>query len=709
MMGILMGFGIYGMINVILRLKPEIPLCQYLFRLNHFSVMLPIQAIHRLSLVGKRFPTDGKGRPWLFGVAIQTCYWVMGTLNEVEEVQLDVQLRQFEVESLHGQEKLSIMRRHHWEMTKNMAMGELISAVSMAWKHKYISDDQWEELYWEFFNCCSFVWRHPIHTAAFLYCAPSLIKILLFFYPLLISTFLFLLLIYSLGPQLERMKADRDLQWKRFREAAVNDDNSGSWASQQSCRKFAKARGVNRQVACTADHWADWPKSLKSCHQSILYTEGQFSNNIEKDDLKVDFDTVAEEEVEQKEAFNISSKSIILDKLRDLMERLIAELGGRVELDALNALETITQILIESTGRDYQKQGKNWSFIAMGTTENELSDEGNFPKSDFVGECPLIGRPITDEGRNVERLEHVPSENIDPNKLQRDSAVPGSSVEDSCSVGSIDISRGMEKGNTSLESVQVFLSGPQDGEGSLSPQDKLQTEDGLSGPQQYLLRPCKSFPHDASKGEFRCMDKWWEEGDFFGQKASLSGREKVWKKKLVDKCSEEHREQCKAGKFDEEEAEVSCKLEGQLSSIPARIPEKKNDQRYMNTGKLRSTPSEPITFINRPQFLTSPVMLLDAKGMDLLWEEYNDAPRQEPESPIKGHSTYPDLSGTVDSDAEDGSDSPQVCCLKAMRFSKGRMPLKKPNFTKISKALKKLGLIQHFRGQKQPKGENHNK
>ena len=68
----------------------------------------------------------------------------------------------------------------------------------------------------------------------------------------------------------------------------------------------------------------------------------------------------------------MSSKSVILGKVRELMERLIDELGGRVEIDALNTLESITQVLIESIGKDYEKQVKNCLLSATGEIKNDL-------------------------------------------------------------------------------------------------------------------------------------------------------------------------------------------------------------------------------------------------------------------------------------------------------------------------------------------------
>lgn len=258
-------------------------------------------------------------------------------------------------------------------MTKNPSIVNVVSALTMAWKHRFInvSDDQWEQLHWEFFIGCSFVWKHPVHTAAFLIWAPKLIKILSFFYPLLISTILLLVIIFTIGPQLERMKADGDLQWVRFKEAATissKDDFCGCWAGQQPNGGFEISRGVNRLEENITDDWAGWAESLQGCHQSL----DQFQNSIENNDIKFDLDKVTDEEAEQAGDLDVSSKSVILGKVRELMERLIDELGGRVEIDALNALESITQVLIESTGKDYEKQGKNCLLSATGEIKNDL-------------------------------------------------------------------------------------------------------------------------------------------------------------------------------------------------------------------------------------------------------------------------------------------------------------------------------------------------
>lgn len=687
-------------------------------------------------------------------------------------------------------------------MTKNPFIVNVVSALTMAWKQRFInvSDDQWEQLHWEFFNGCSFVWKHPVHTAAFLIWAPKLIKILSFFYPLLISTILLLLIIFTIGPQLERMKADSDLQWVRFKEAATissEDDFCGCWAGQQLNGGFKISRGVNGLEANITDDWAGWAESLHGCHQSL----DQFQNSIENNDIKFDFDKVTDEEAEQAGELDVSSKSIILGKVRELMERLIDELGGRVEIDALNALESITQVLIESTGKDYEKQGKNYLLSAMGEIENDLSDNepflkkdyvggcefisrsisvdserledvpceqieaakvyqkqgknmgsfameeaqhklldhGKFPKTSYVGDSELMTRPFTARSLNVHSLEHAQEESndgrkqgklyklfisedelshngniqiidnardsefiarsgtaIDNSKGQRQYLVPESLVEDSCNASISSISVAPDKDNTSLHSVGANISRPEDGRRSPLVQDKHQKAEGLSVVQQYELGTGRSPLLGVSKDEFRCMNELRETGHDLGQKAFVIGDGKHWNQTHSNKFSKDQDGHCQSRKLCEKLTEESPICPKELSS-PIRIPEHKNKQHHVIAGKLRSFPSDPMTFVKKPQLVASPVMLLGTQDMDLLWEEYNDVPSQKAESSTKEHAIdfEDDLSEMVDSDAE----TSPVCCLQALKF-KGKMPLKKPNLKKISKALKKLGLLQHFRGRK---------
>jgi hypothetical protein len=818
-------------------------------------------------------------------------------------------------------------------MKKNNFIVNVVSALTMAWKKRYIniSDDQWEQLHWEFFNGCFFVWKHPVHTAAFLIWAPRLIKILSFFYPLLISTILLLLIIFTIGPQLERMKADSDSQWVRFKEAAAiscEDDFCGSWAGQQPYGGFTLSRGVNRPEEKSTDDWAGWEESLQGCHQSI----DQFQNRIEKNGIKFDYDKVTDEEAEQAGQLGVSSKSIILDKVRELMERLIDELGGRVEIDALNALESITQVLIESTGKDYEKQGKNCLLSTMSETENDLSDNEAFLKMDYFGDCEFISRsvsvssdnlehvpcdrleaakadqkqgknvgsiavgeahhklldhwefpktgyagdsefitrPITAGSLNVQTLEHAQKDSNDGRKQgklyklfisedelshngniqiidnARDSEsiatsgtgiktskeqghhpVPEFLVEDSCSASISSISPAPEKGNTSLHSVGAYISRPEEGRRNLPVQDKHQKVERLSVVQQYELRThrsllpgvskdefscinklreagddfgkkdsvigdgkhqnqthsnkfskeqhehrqsrklCEELPvpeslveyscsesissisltpekgntsvHSVgvnisrpkegrrsplvqdkhqkeelsvvqqyelrarrsllpgvSKDEFRCINELREAGDVFGKKESVIGDGKYQNQTHSNKFSKDQHGHCQCRKLCEKLTEDSLKYSREFSS-PIRIPDHNNKQHYVTAGKLRSIPSDPITYVKKPQLVASPVMLLGTQDMDLLWEEYNDVTSQDPESASKAHVVdfNDDLSEMIDSDTEV---SP-VCCLQALKF-KGKMPLKKPNLKKISKALKKLGIMQHFRGRK---------
>jgi hypothetical protein len=84
-------------------------------------------------------------------------------------------------------------------MKKNHFIVNVVLALTMAWKKRYIND-QWEQLHWEFFNGCFFVWKHPVHTTGFLIWAPRLIKILSFFYPLLISIIICALFLLPIDP-----------------------------------------------------------------------------------------------------------------------------------------------------------------------------------------------------------------------------------------------------------------------------------------------------------------------------------------------------------------------------------------------------------------------------------------------------------------------------------------------------------------------------
>lgn len=699
---------------------------------------------------------------------------------------------------LHGERESKGVSRIHWEMKNLPFIVNVVSVLTMAWKQRYIniSDNRWEQLHWEFFNVCAFVWKHPIHTAAILICAPRLIKILSFFYPLLISTILLLLIIFTIGPQLERMKADSDLQWVRFKEAATvscEDDLGGSWAGQQPYAGLKISREVNGQEAKSIDDWAGCAESLRGCNQSI----DQFQNSMEKNDIKFDYDKVPDDEAEQEGQLGVSSKSIILDKVRELMERLIDELGGRVEIDALNALESISQVLIESTGKDYEKQGKNSLISAMGETENELFLKNNnvgdsefiggslsvntedlehvlfdhievakadrkegknvgsfameeaqhkllrhreFPKTDNVGDSEFRTRPVTAGSLlTAETREHAQKDANDVRKQGKlyklfisedelshngnitsstDNArdnesiartgtatetskeqwhypVPESLVEYSSSSSISDISPAPEKGNASLRSVGAHISRPHEGRSPLV-QDKHQNAVGLSVVQQYELRTRRSLLPGVIKDESRSLNELREAGDDFGKKASVIGDGRHLYQTHSSKFSNEQHEHCKSRKICEKLLEDSPNNSTEFST-PIMIPENQNKQHYLLAGKLRSIASDPITFGKKPQLVTSPVMLLGTQEMDLLWEEYNDAPKQEPTPSINGHAAdfNDDLSEMIDSDSE----SSTVCCLQALKL-KGKLPLKKPNLKKISKALKKLGIMQHFRGRK---------
>eukprot|EP01018_Ginkgo_biloba_P035697 Gb_12174 [translate_table: standard] len=673
-------------------------------------------------------------------------------------------------------------------------MKKPVLAMNMKWKEwKYIVADQLEELYWEVFKLLSLVWSHPVQSAYFVFFAPSLVKVVFFFCPLLISTCLFVLIIFSLGPQLERIKAERDLQWKRFKEAAGFLNLS---TKDDEYRRFKVLRGVKMPVRCSTDLWTDWLKGLHvRSHQSILYTEGQLLNDMEEEGLKVQFEN-------QGGGFAIAGnnnlgcgQSIILSKIGMLMDRLVAELGGKVELHVLNALEAITETFIETTRKQYEKDTINSSSSGFGAAENQESGNGLFDKNVHLGECPLINKSVFVDGKIVDGLEqiilplskenmphmtdidcpllgksvYVQGENVDsleqmivslteeemPPLADIDSPLLGHSVYvegkvvDSLDQITVPLSKENVPHSTDTEpckeqivqldqlicdvgtvhenSFQTLIANPESSIAEICPaklsgfsqvSDKdnevldsdegdqygSQDEDGLPGLEKCVFKSCRSFPLDASEEESLTMDKLWEADNNFSlfavEKSPSVRKEKDWKRTLACKLYEEQQNRWKgtlAGKFYEEQKEGSSRFHGQLSSSSGRIPEHQNCTGHL-AGKSTSSSSES-------QILTSSESPLNAEEMDLLWEEYNDAPSQEPESSIKGLAKglakLRSLRGNVDSDAEDGPDTPQLCCLKAFRFSTGKMPLRRPNLVKISKAFKNFGIMQHIMGPKQ--------
>ncbi|GMN50275.1 hypothetical protein TIFTF001_019429 [Ficus carica] len=89
------------------------------------------------------------------------------------------------------------------------------------------------------------------------------------------------------------------------------------------------------------------------------------------------------------------------------------------------------------------------------------------------------------------------------------------------------------------------------------------------------------------------------------------------------------------------------------------------------------------------------------EGMDLLWETYETSESKKAQSRSnskKGKKSVAQYS-EVDEDGEEYEDEAegQLCCLQALKFSAGKMNLGmgRPNFVKISKALKGIGWITH--------------
>ncbi|XP_044502514.1 uncharacterized protein LOC123223416 [Mangifera indica] len=92
-----------------------------------------------------------------------------------------------------------------------------------------------------------------------------------------------------------------------------------------------------------------------------------------------------------------------------------------------------------------------------------------------------------------------------------------------------------------------------------------------------------------------------------------------------------------------------------------------------------------------------------SEGMDSLWETYEtDSNKLQTRSKSKkgkqGSSKYyGDDDDDDDEEEEDEIDDGQLCCLKALKFSAGKMNLGmgRPNLVKFSKALKGIGWLHH--------------
>ncbi|KAK8532429.1 hypothetical protein V6N13_131758 [Hibiscus sabdariffa] len=99
------------------------------------------------------------------------------------------------------------------------------------------------------------------------------------------------------------------------------------------------------------------------------------------------------------------------------------------------------------------------------------------------------------------------------------------------------------------------------------------------------------------------------------------------------------------------------------------------------------------------------------EGMDLLWETYEstDSNKSKLKSvgSKKGKKGGNGVEYNDDDDYDEESDG-QLCCLQALKFSTGKMNLGmgmgRPNFTKISKALKGFGWLHHVTTKHAKKG-----
>lgn len=527
---------------------------------------------------------------------------------------------------------------------------------------------------------------NPIYLAYFVFFAPRLLKTVCFFSPLLVSTCLLVLVIFSLGPQLERIRVEGDLQWKRFREAGgimglkAEDD-----------------RRIRQPTRCC---------------RGWLHDVSGFSVGIETDELGVGFEECGSSVIAMAEDDTLNPcQSIVVSKVKVLMDSLVAELGGKVEFGVPDAIEAIAEAFMETTLRQYEEDIVNSS---IGTARD--GESGDEQEAKTSRECALIGlESVCFEAKNAGELpltakcESMGSHDFSQMSDFEDSEEQIDKLDrPGCDVGDVQADVFV----TPVGSSEELYASKLPDLSHVSEKDNRVVDNGneadsshvLHGLERCVFKSCRSFPFGDSEEEFPNMDRLWEEdhnnvGLFAAQKSQSVKKEKDWKKTLACKLYEEQNNLWKgtlAGKLLEDQAMGSSKIYSQLSPS-LKIPEHLN---YVDilSGKSTSSSSES-------QFLTSAESSLNDEEMDQLWEEYNDAPCQETEAPIKGLrkglAKLQRLRQNVDSDAEDGPEDPQLCCLRAFRFSMGKMPLRRPNFMKFSKALKNFGLIQHSRGQKQ--------
>lgn len=550
----------------------------------------------------------------------------------------------------------------------------------------------WEELFCKIFDLLSWAWRNPIYLAYVVYFGPRLLGMVVFFFPLLISTCLFMLVVFSLGPQLHRIRLEGELQWRRLREAGEILRGRGD------DKEFRVMRGVKRPVMDGRDVWRDlWREMHVRYYEAGVISGDLLLNGIEEHGMKVEFDNYENGVIPVTEGKTLYPRqSVILSKIGVLLDTLVAELGGKVEYDALNALEAIAEALIETTQRQYEKEivfsgnsaieaGKNRVseakvFQILGKTADLENNDVERPS-----EYPIIDKGNVDMTDQEAYEEDIGAFTVHDNVFETHAVGPESLLEESCVAVKLSDSLLSGTDNVVLESDQTELS---------------ERQNGIPNPENCLFRSCRSFPVDGYEEEFPVMDRLWEDdsdniGLYAIEKTPVVRKEKDWKRTLACKLFEEHQNGWKktlAGKFFEER---SGRFESQSSS-PANIPELRCYTELLS-GKSTSSSSDSPAF-------TSVASQMDAEEMDHLWEEYNDAQSEDTESQIKGLSKslakLRSLRGNADSDVDDGPETPKLCCLKAFRFSPGRMPLRKPNLVKFSKALKNFGFMQHIRGSK---------
>ncbi|KAJ7295493.1 hypothetical protein O6H91_12G009800 [Diphasiastrum complanatum] len=133
----------------------------------------------------------------------------------------------------------------------------------------------------------SIVWTHPfLASALVLLFTTPLFHLVLFFSPLLISTALCVIALISIGPQIEKIREERERQFK-----LVGLSLSGAESERPFNRYLIFRRGRHRppRGRGRGERWTNWVRGIEIRGQSIWLSDSQFMTDIAEENLKADF------------------------------------------------------------------------------------------------------------------------------------------------------------------------------------------------------------------------------------------------------------------------------------------------------------------------------------------------------------------------------------------------------------------------------------